>query len=313
MVTYHFQDHERSWQNDVQAARLMGFNVLRIDAVWSRIEPRNGRFIFSELDEFIEVARGNGVKLYIIVSTHLYPDWAERYLRRRPLRFIEEAVEFTEVLTRHVTEKYPDVISAWQVENEPWEIGPPASLTHNLPTEEKVLYLQGIVDAIRRTDSESPLVLTTNMEWSSLLNELETTDASILLESIDIFGLNLYPYWDGLRGESSEAVEYLHQILEDGLAQAESRGKELWVVEIPVVPYYSEQKPHFQEAVSWLNLVLNKTQVIGIYQLRGDEFGILRFPRIFRIYHTTNLLTLARLPRLYKMPLRRTHWIPELI
>lgn len=312
MVTYHFQDHERSWQSDVHAARMMGFNVLRIDAVWSRIEPRNGRFVFLELDDFIEVAKRGGVKLYIIVSTHLYPDWAERYLRRRPLRFIEEAVEFTEVLTRHVTEKYPDVVSAWQVENEPWEIGPPASMTHNLPTDEKVLYLRGIIDAIRKVDSESPLVLTTNMEWNRVISELETAGASMLLDSIDVFGLNLYPYWDGLRGESSEAVEYLNQILEDGLAQAENHGKELWVVEIPVVPYYSKQKPHFQEAVEWLSLVLHKTQVIGIYQLRGGEFGILQFPRISRIYHTANLLFLARLQPPSTIPPQHKHWIPEL-
>jgi GH35 family endo-1,4-beta-xylanase len=121
MATYHFYDHKPDWRSDMRIARFLGFDALRIDASWNLMEPENGRFDFWLFDRFVETAETSGMKLYVIVSTHLYPDWVEPYLQGGFGRFLEEAEEFAETVVKHVTERYPQVIFAWQVENEPWE------------------------------------------------------------------------------------------------------------------------------------------------------------------------------------------------
>jgi hypothetical protein len=164
---------------------------------------------------------------------------------------LEEAEEFAETVVKHVTERYPQVIFAWQVENEPWEVGPAASRTHLLSTREKVLYLSGVADAVRRVDQRNPTVLTTNMKWSTVLSGLTAEEVSLLLSDVDVLGLNLYPYWSGLRDDGREAFQYLTEVAEDGTAEAEKYGKKMWVIEIPIVSH-ANGGPQCLEAARWI-------------------------------------------------------------
>jgi len=278
MVTYHFQSYKESWWVDLSLARVMGFNVVRIDATWASIEPENGVFDFKVFDRFVGVVERSGVRLCVIISTHLYPDWVEPYLQGCYDGFITEAEDFTETVVKHIMEKYPHLLFAWQVENEPWEVDPTLTKTHLLPNKEKVLYLSRMADAIRKIDPNNPIVMTINMEWGVVLSGLTTKEKSMLLSHVDVLGLNLYPYWPGLRDNSTQAFQYLTQLIEDGLTQAKKYGKQLWIIELPIVPYYRDARPTYLEVISWVSTAQGKTSVIGIYQLKGHTFGILNFP-----------------------------------
>ena len=160
-----------------------------------------------------------------------------------------------------------------------------------LSTREKVLYLSGVADAVRRVDQRNPTVLTTNMKWSTVLSGLTAEEVSLLLSDVDVLGLNLYPYWSGLRDDGREAFQYLTEVAEDGTAEAEKYGKKMWVIEIPIVSH-ANGGPQCLEAARWIVFIRQRTSVIGVYQLRGREFGVLNLPEIFQALCVTGSLTI---------------------
>lgn len=94
---------------------------VRIAAMWSQVEPENGRFVWDEVDFMMDEAAENGVKILLVVGQKA-PRWPECHVpawvdygngeaRRELLEYVERAVE------RY---KNHPALELWQVENEPF-------------------------------------------------------------------------------------------------------------------------------------------------------------------------------------------------
>jgi hypothetical protein len=125
------------WTHVYRKTLDSGCEVIRLGAYWSRIESQPGVYDFSELDRQLEQAEKHGVDVIVTVGMKaprwpefFIPSWIEQrlsvprggdvaqdpFLRGRVRRFIRDVV---------IRYRDRNVITCWQVENEPLNrIGP---------------------------------------------------------------------------------------------------------------------------------------------------------------------------------------------
>lgn len=70
--------HEQ-WERDIKNMAKVGFDFTHFgEFAWAFIEPEEGRFDFSWLDEAVELAHQNGIKVIMCTSTPTPPVWLEQ-------------------------------------------------------------------------------------------------------------------------------------------------------------------------------------------------------------------------------------------
>ena len=68
------------WRKDLQAIKSLGFNTVRAWIDWASAEPREGEFHFETLDVLADLAREEGLRLFVQVYSETAPDWVgEKY------------------------------------------------------------------------------------------------------------------------------------------------------------------------------------------------------------------------------------------
>jgi hypothetical protein len=191
------------WDEVYGAALDLSPTIIRLGAYWDEIEPVEGVYDWSTLDEQIELADARNLDVILTVGMkaprwpeYFLPGWLEKRLdldngatvsddaelRRRTLAFVERVVR-----------RYHDhdAISYWQVENEPldpsgphaWQIGPD--------------FLAQEVALVRQID-DRPVIVTMFVEVSPVLlapwrGQDVRARAAMLLNLGDVLGLDLYP------------------------------------------------------------------------------------------------------------------------
>ena len=55
---------KENWQKDMQNMHTLGFNTVKLWAVWNTIERTEGSFDFSDLDELVRIAGSSGLAFY---------------------------------------------------------------------------------------------------------------------------------------------------------------------------------------------------------------------------------------------------------
>jgi beta-galactosidase len=76
--SYYYPEHwpKGYWANDLKTMADVGFEFTHFgEFAWSFIEPEEGRFDFSWLDEAVELANKNGIKVIMCTSTPTPPAW----------------------------------------------------------------------------------------------------------------------------------------------------------------------------------------------------------------------------------------------
>lgn len=68
---------KKDWENDIFHIKSLGFNVVKLWAVWNWIERKKGEFIFDDLDEIISLCKK--YDLYVIINT--IPEGAPPFTR----------------------------------------------------------------------------------------------------------------------------------------------------------------------------------------------------------------------------------------
>src|SRR5690625_4318360 len=64
------------WAKDIQLMKEAGLKILRVaDLSWSFLEPREGEFDFTWLDEFIEMAAKEGIQFILCTPLEASPVW----------------------------------------------------------------------------------------------------------------------------------------------------------------------------------------------------------------------------------------------
>lgn len=109
------------WQKTYNAILDLNVRNLRIQSYWDILEPKEGKYDFSETDYMLDEAKTRGAKVILVLGVK-QPRWPECHIptwakdlsikdrQQRILEFIQKVVE-----------RYKDqpAVWAWQVENEP--------------------------------------------------------------------------------------------------------------------------------------------------------------------------------------------------
>lgn len=111
------------WKEVYQALLLdMGAKNLKVAAHWDLLEPEKEKYYFDDLDWQINQAEAAGAKVVLVVGMKT-TRWPECHLPKwaKGLSKAEQQKEILNILEKIVF-KYgdSDVVSAWQVENEPF-------------------------------------------------------------------------------------------------------------------------------------------------------------------------------------------------
>lgn len=167
------------WRDVYQAMIYdLGVKKLRLPAYWDEINPKEGVYNFTELDEMVDLASKEEVEI-IIVLGHRQPRWPECHAPSWVV--LKEKSDRQEALTEAIAEtvnRYKDnpQIVAWQVENEAYF----SSFGVCSPLDEE--FLNKEVALVKSLDSR-PVIITASGEISSWKKEVALGD---------VFGSTLY-------------------------------------------------------------------------------------------------------------------------
>src|ERR1051325_5720523 len=63
------------WRKDVRQIKALGFNTIRTWIDWASGEPRQGEYRFDNLDVILELAREEGLRVFLQVYMDSAPRW----------------------------------------------------------------------------------------------------------------------------------------------------------------------------------------------------------------------------------------------
>lgn len=130
-VDYYPEQWDRElWSRDAALMAQTGVKVVRLaDFAWSRLEPEDGQYDFSWLDDVIAVFANYKIETVLCVPVNCPPEWlCENYPeiiqnggnRQRCINspvFLEYAKSLTEEMAKHYCQN--PAIAAWQIDNKP--------------------------------------------------------------------------------------------------------------------------------------------------------------------------------------------------
>jgi len=192
-------------------AALLGYEyqLIRLGALWNRMEPQAGVFDPASLDWQVEAAERAGKQIVLAVGAVKnfgYPEFFVPPHRLQPKlreRSLVTATSHPELLAgamsfvARVVERYRDrkSVVGWQVEHEPVD---PLGIEHSwrLATE----FVRQEVDVVRQTDSTRPILINGFVPMSlpvalqQWFRTRDQGDSLSLAESVaDIVGVDMYP------------------------------------------------------------------------------------------------------------------------
>lgn len=218
----------------------LGVKDVRIPVYWYEIEPGKNKWLFDDIDWQLEKAQEHNAKVILAIGRKL-PRWPEchepEWAKNLPGDEKQEAI--LEMIGT-VVEKYKnsDVVSAWQVENEPF-----------LPFGECVLFSKEFLDeeiAVVRQISDKPIIVSDSGEFGTWFGAAKRAD---------IFGSTLYRYaWTKSIGYYTYPLPPAFFRFKQGLVKLFYGEKPMIVVELQAEPWltkmlyetsYEEQFNHF--------------------------------------------------------------------
>lgn len=157
----------------------LGVGHVRIPVYWDEVEPQQGQFEFTEMDELLDIAHSRDVKIILAIGRKL-PRWPECHEPSwwDSLDGVKQTEAVLQKIRTTVSHFSPrENIIAWQLENEPFfEYGA------DCPTTERQLYKDQIA-IIRELDSR-PIIGTDSGEKGAWLPTAWT--------GVDILGSTMY-------------------------------------------------------------------------------------------------------------------------
>ena len=203
-----------------RAAGLMqeaGVGFVRMDFLWSDLEPREGQFDFSKYDALVDILCGHG--LGILGLLHYNPAW-----RQGPWNAAPDPAAF-ERYARAVAKHFKGAVAHWEIWNEPdhpiyWH--PQDSL------EAYARLLKRIYPVLKEADPQCQVLI--GGLTNTVSNNLERLYEQAGAESFDI--VNIHPFVSPL---ADRPVEELRRMVDHtrGVMQRYGDGaKPIWVTEI---------------------------------------------------------------------------------
>jgi hypothetical protein len=272
------------WDEVYGAALDLSPTIIRLGAYWDEIEPIEGVYDWSTLDEQIDLADARNQDVILTVGMkaprwpeYFLPTWLERRLdldngatvsedaeiRRRTLAFVERVVR-----------RYGgrDAITYWQVENEPldpagpygWQIDPD--------------FLAQEVALVREIDAR-PIIVTMFVEVSPLLlapwrQDEVRSRAAVLLGLGDVLGLDLYPNRSYRAHGNDWYLSWPAWMWKPTVAElqqlSQRMGRRAWIMEAQAEPWEPERLVYTDAPLS--RSVRPNVAAAAVRQLEGLGF-----------------------------------------
>jgi len=261
--------------------------LVRLGAYWAECEPRPGQLDFTVLDWLLDQAQARGVPVLLTAGMkaprwpeYFLPSWLEPRLTRPAWlahvsddRHVREAtLDFIAAVVRRY--RHRDVVSYWQVENEPperagprrWRIGPD--------------FLASEIALVRRLDGRRPIVVNVFVRTDPLAllppwRQRARARAARILGLADILGLDVYPAL-GARALGQDVSLHWRWwqwevLLRDLQGVAAARGAPVWIVEAQAEPWEPGRVVYTDAAAS--RSVTPRTALATFQRLQDVGFG----------------------------------------
>ncbi|GIW93803.1 MAG: hypothetical protein KatS3mg110_1844 [Pirellulaceae bacterium] len=142
---------------------LETFNVAAVPAVWKRLQTETGQWQWSVLDQRLHWCHQRGLRVGVgpLLSPNrdLLPDWL--FLWQEDFDQLRQTiVEYLEQLVRHCRGR----VHYWHVAS---AMNLPGDL--QLGEEDRVRLLVAAIDAVRRADGQTPMIVTFDQPWAQYL------------------------------------------------------------------------------------------------------------------------------------------------
>lgn len=208
----------------------LGVRHLRLAAHWPMIEPERDIYNFAELDYQIERAEEVGAEVIFAVGRRL-PRWPECHVPKwaAGLSWEEQKTEIKEQITK-VVERYKDreVITHWQVENEPYlEV---FARMHCGELDEA--FLKEEIELVRSLDQSRPILVTDSGNLGTWFGAYRNGDA---------FGTSVYVhFWNPELGQFKTVLPpWFYRVKENFLSLLFGE-KETMLIELSAEPWLLE-------------------------------------------------------------------------
>jgi len=203
-----------------RAARLMqeaGVGFVRMDFLWSDLEPREGQFDFTKYDNLVAILAEHG--LGILGLLHYNPAW-----RHGPWNAAPDPAAY-ERYAHAVVQHFKGAVAYWEIWNEP------DHPTYWQPQDELQAYcklLKRIYPVIKALDSQCQVLMggLANVQSPNLERLYELAGG----KSFDI--VNIHPFVSPL---ADDAIGLLRRMVDDTRATMQRHGdgtKPIWITEI---------------------------------------------------------------------------------
>lgn len=78
MLAPHARTNKEAWRRDIRQIKSLGFNTVRTWLDWATGEPRAAQYQFENLDVILELAREEGLKVFLQIYMDSAPSWVGR-------------------------------------------------------------------------------------------------------------------------------------------------------------------------------------------------------------------------------------------
>jgi len=229
------------------AADLMreaGIGFVRMDFLWSDIEPRPGRFDFARYEQIVDMLRDR--ELRVLGILHYNPAW-----RSAPWNQAPEAERYSE-FARSVVRRFKDRVRYWEIWNEP------DHPEYWLPQDGLKAYsrlLRGSYAALKEEDPSCRV----------LLGGLATDIAAHLRRIYEQAGravfdvANIHPFVNPLEPRPLERLRDIFLGARQVMAEFGDEEKPLWMTEVgcpgtaqPAPDWWLGRNPNEEEQARWV-------------------------------------------------------------
>lgn len=203
----------------LQSLTELNINTVRVGAIWNQIQPQPNVWDFDELDSILNFFQAH--KLNVVVTVGMKaPRWPEFYLpdwlpSQSPDQIGAYAAEFiAQVVNRY---KHLSGIIAWQVENEPLDVG------GNLKTSIPLYVIASEINLVRQLDPHRPIQL--NFWGNNIIRRPDYAQAAKLADTV---GIDLY-YRQPAAWGRYHGPYFLNWQLKKWIA---NQSKPIWITEL---------------------------------------------------------------------------------
>jgi polysaccharide biosynthesis protein PslG len=235
-----------------RATQLMneaGIGWVRMDFLWSDLEPEAGRFSFERYDQIVNVLRETG--LNVLGVLHYNPGWRPGSWNQAPES--DAYLRYAEAVVKH----FQDSVHAWEIWNEPdhpvyWQ-----------PQDGLAAYASLLKRAYPVIKGANPnarvLMGGLSQQWPENIDKLYRLAGA---GSFDI--VNIHPFVSPLDLQAFETLQTQHQAILDVMQRHDDTKKPIWITEIgcPGVPsglavkdWWLGQNPTEAQQADWVEKI----------------------------------------------------------